>query len=78
MTISDLLNAVDTLSAEELVMLRERLEQRQHHIAGETPDQLEHALDRLREGLTDEQLDQIEWAMNIEIIQPPDVSAWQE
>jgi hypothetical protein len=78
MTIGDLLKAVDTLTTEELQMLRERLDQLQHDVRNPEPESLASALEKFREGLTDEQLDQIEWAMNVEVIKPPDKSAWQE
>lgn len=77
MSIHDLLRAVDTLTADELRLLHERVEQRQLDIASKMPGALDHALDMLRSGLSDEQLNQIEWAMNLEIIQPPDKTAWQ-
>ncbi len=66
MTLTELLQAIDTLSTEELQELREHIEQRQRAAAAET---LVRALDDLREGLSDADLARLEWAMNVEIVQ---------
>lgn len=74
MTPTELLRAIDTLSAEELQELREHIEQRQRAAAAET---LVRALDDLREGLSDADLARLEWAMNVEVVQKAECSTWQ-
>ncbi|MEW6577730.1 MAG: hypothetical protein AB1435_00895 [Chloroflexota bacterium] len=74
MTLTELLQAINTLSAEELRELREHIEQRQRVAAAET---LVRALDDLRQGLRDADLARLEWAMNVEVVQRAERSAWQ-
>ncbi len=74
MTLTQLLQAIDSLTAEELQELREHLEQRQRAAAAET---LVRALDDLREGLSDADLARLEWAMNVEVVQKAERSTWQ-
>jgi len=78
MTMQDILRAIDRLTPDELRQLRDYIEQQQHQIAQIEITQLDRALEALREGLTSEQLDQLEWAMNVETLTPTDRSAWQE
>jgi hypothetical protein len=78
MTLNELLKTIDTLSAEELALLRERITQREREVVERKIEEFDRVIEALREGLTEEQLDLIEWAMNVETIQPPDDSLWQE
>jgi hypothetical protein len=77
MTLNELIQAIETLTPEELQQLRARIEQRQREFVSGSANSLDRALAALRDGLTDEQIDQIEWAMNVEVIEPPDETAWQ-
>lgn len=70
-TLEEVLKAVDTLSADELIQLQHYLTQRQHSEA--TTDKaaaLDGAIQAMREGLSEQDLNEIEWAMNVEFINP--------
>ncbi len=74
MTLTELMQAIDSLSAEELQALHEHITQRQRAAAAEA---LALALDSLREGFSDTDLDRLEWAMNVEVVQRAERSTWQ-
>jgi len=75
MTLADILQEVGRLSAEELRQLRERIDQ----IEGSPPAEgLLEALDELAMGLTADQLKQLEWAINVEHIEPWDETEWRD
>jgi hypothetical protein len=85
MTLQDVMKAVDSLSPEELRELRTYLDQREstvhpaHEISSEErARRLDQAFEQLREGLTQEQLDEITEAMNAEYIEPFDEAAWKD
>ncbi len=85
LTLYDLKAAIDRLSSEELRELREYLDQREsaeHFTSGMTPQErarrLNEAFDQLREGLTQQQLDEITEAMNAEFIEPFDEDEWKD
>ena len=79
MSLDELLRAIEDLSPDDLRRLREYLEERTYRLSETTQaGALEEALSALRDGLTDKQLDQLEWAMNVETVQPPEKTAWQE
>jgi hypothetical protein len=83
MTLQDVMKAVDRLSADELRELRRYLDQRESTAALElTPDErarrLDKAFEQLREGLTQEQLDEMTGAMNAEYIEPFDEDLWKD
>ena len=69
MTLDELLDVVDTLSLDEMRQLRERIEQREREAT--SVDELDRVLAAMREGLTDDDLDQLEWAMNARAIYGP-------
>lgn len=74
MTLQDMLKAVESLSAEEIRLLRERIEQieRDQRPPELDIDALEQVFAELRAGFSDEDLDELEWAMNVEYIEPAD------
>lgn len=72
MTLNEMIQALDRLSAEELVQLREHIAQREREAIERKIEEFDRVVEALREGLTNEQLDLIEWAMNVEFIQPMD------
>ena len=79
MTLDKLKEAVDTLSPEERQHLREYIEQ---HETSPTKKLDMGALDQifaeLREGFSEKDLDELEWAMNVEVVEPLDESEWQD
>lgn len=79
MTLNELIKAVDTLSGEELRQLRDYVNQRHihNHSVDERIQMLEEASDAIREGLTQEQLDEMFTAMNDEYIEPWDETEWK-
>ncbi len=79
MLLAELIKAIEQLTAEELQALRAHLEQqKQYAPASAEKDALDAALEALREGLTAEQLDALEWAMNVETVRPVDKAEWQK
>lgn len=70
MVLSDVMKAVDQLSADQLRQLREYIQQREQQIelqAGTlNMDELLEGLEEMRAGLTDEEFTEIERAMNEE------------
>jgi hypothetical protein len=79
MTLDKLKEAIDQLSADERQHLREYIEQ---HETPSTKKLDMRALDQvfaeLREGFSEEDLDELEWAMNVEYVEPLDESEWQD
>jgi hypothetical protein len=77
MTLQEVIKVVDTLLPEELRELRTYLDQREGTVQP-TPElapeersrQLDEAFERLREGLTQKQIDEVAEAMNAEYSQP--------
>lgn len=86
MTLNELIRAVDALSEDELAQLRDYINHRQFREQTNTElrpgttdvDALIEAIDQMREGLTEQQLDEIVAAMNEEYIEPFDESEWRE
>jgi hypothetical protein len=78
MTLQDVLRLLDQLTEGELERLREQIELRQKRRDWPGAAALDSAVKELREGLDERQLDQLEWAMNVETVPPLDRSAWQE
>ena len=72
-TLDALLKAVDTLSPQELVELQNYVQQRQA-TAQNKGAVLKTAVAALREGLSEQDLDEIEWAMNVEFVALLDTS----
>lgn len=72
MTLRELKEAVQQLEPRELLDLRDFIEKRISVEEDVHPKvaALRHAIDLMREGLTEEDLDEIEWAMNVEYIEP--------
>jgi hypothetical protein len=73
MTLQEVIKALDDLSPDELRELRAQIEQREwEHLPAyqltpvERAQRLNDAFERFREGLTQEQLDEISAAMNAE------------
>lgn len=72
-TLDEVLKVVDTLSKDELRVLQDYVEQRQREASGSSKSaRLNAVLDAMREGLSEEDLDEIEWAMNVEYVDPPE------
>ncbi len=83
MTLQDMIKALDDLSPEERQRIREELEGRDvlQEAMDEANDRQNMPLDiealkrlfgELREGFTQDDLDELEWAMNLEVIDPLD------
>lgn len=74
MTLQDMLKAVDDLSPEEMRLLREHIEQKEREQRQPKLDlaALEQVFADLRAGFSEEDLDELEWAMNVEYIEPVD------
>ena len=75
MTLADIMQAVDQLSHEELYRLRQYIEQREwqtHPARGSTPEEriqrMRDAATAIREGMTQEQLDEMFAAMSNEFL----------
>jgi len=77
-TLDELLKVVDTLSPEELSELQNYVQQRQQSTTTDKATALKAAIAALRNGLSEQDLDEIEWAMNAEFVKPLDKSEWQE
>lgn len=85
MTLQDVIKAVDRLSPEELRELRSYLDQREstdqytHEL---TPEErirrMDAAVEAIREGMTQEQIDEMIEAMNAEYVEPFDEDAWKD
>ena len=67
MTLQDMMKAVDSLTPDEMRQLREHIEQKERtqHSPGLDINAIEQVFDDLREGFSDEDLDELEWAMNL-------------
>lgn len=85
MTLKDIMQAVDHLSHEELQYLRQYIEQREwqtHPARGSTPEERIRRMNRaaamIREGMTQDQLDEMIAAMNEEYIEPVDDDLWKD
>jgi ElaB/YqjD/DUF883 family membrane-anchored ribosome-binding protein len=76
MTFEELLREVDKLSDDELRVLRERIDPRLKD-ANAKIRALREALAELREGLSEEELAEIEWAMNVETGEAFDEDEWK-
>lgn len=66
MTLANLLEEIDRLSEEELRQIQEHIDRRRRETAQARADALMEAIDKLREGLTEEQIEEMEQAMNAE------------
>lgn len=85
MTLQDVIKAVATLSPEELRQLRAFLDQLEgtpspaHDLPPEERiRRLDAAVEALREGLTQAELDEMTDAMNTEYIEPFDEDVWKD
>ncbi len=85
MTLQEVIKVVDTLSPDELRELRTYLDQREGTVQPalelapeERARQLNEAFERLREGLTQKQIDEMTEAMNAEYIEPFDEDVWKD
>ncbi|MCI0555803.1 MAG: hypothetical protein L0287_33065 [Anaerolineae bacterium] len=77
MTLAELIKAVDELSHEELRQLREYIEQQERKPAELDIDALEQVFAELREGFSKKDLEELEWAMNVEYIEAVDDTEWK-
>ena len=75
MTLKEIYRAVDELPVDDLDALRDYIEQRKRQTAIQ---RLRSGLTALREGLTENEIQQIEQAMNTKIIPEVDLSEWKE
>jgi hypothetical protein len=85
MSLQEAIKVVEQLSPEELRQLRAYLDEREAntHIEldlspAERARRLNEAFDQLREGLTEEELEEMSAAMNEEYIEPWDENEWSE
>lgn len=74
MTLQEMLKAVANLSPDEVRQLREYLEQIEDESVPSPVSMtaLEQVFADLRAGFSDADLDELEWAMNVEYIEPPE------
>ena len=79
MTLDELIKAVDTLSGEELRQLRDYVNSRPlYELSPEQRIQmLDEASQAIREGLTQEELNEMTAVMNEEYIEPVDEAEWK-
>ena len=82
-TLQEVIQAVEQLSPEERAELRAYLDRHEAEAPPtlspeERARKLDEAFARLREGLTQEQLDEMTAAMNEEYIEPWDESEWTD
>jgi len=75
MTFSELLAAVDQLNEDELTQLKQHIESREQHAKAMDIDAIEQIFAQMREGFSETDLDELEWAMNVEYIEPVDDEA---
>lgn len=79
MSIDDLLEAVDQLNPDELRQLQQRITARRQQMS---PDEvfatLQKAFADIREGLSEEELQDMVDAMNHEYIEPVDDDLWRD
>lgn len=85
MTLDEIMRYVSHLSADELRHLREHIEQIERGVGtqlGPTPQerirQMDEAVKTIREGMTQEQIDEMIEAMNAEYVEPFDEDAWKD
>jgi hypothetical protein len=72
MTLAELMKAVDDLSRQDFETLYDYLEQRREYLAEERIRMIEEAVAEIREGFSEQDLEELEWAMNVEYIEPVD------
>jgi hypothetical protein len=74
MSLKEMIEAVDRLSPDEMRQLREHIEQKERETGKRELDieAIEQVFADLREGFSEEDLDELEWAMNVEYIEPAD------
>ncbi len=79
-TLRDLLQQLDTLSHDELEVVRRHIEERQQHTksAAERMAAIDAAIEAFNEDLSPEMLDKILWAMNVEFVNPVDLERLRE
>ncbi len=82
MTLAEIIEAVDKLPRKDFVALYEPMQERSQQITKLRPgtmdvDALTRAVDEIRAGLTDEQLEIMTAAMNEEYIEPFDETEWR-
>jgi hypothetical protein len=67
MTLQDMMKAVEELSPDEMRQLRQQIEQIERESAQPKLDiaAIERVFADLREGFSEEDLDELEWAMNM-------------
>lgn len=69
MSLEQLLQQVDQLTEDELRQLQEHVERRRREAAEARSEKLMRAFEELREGLTEEQLDMLEWALKYKCVE---------
>ena len=80
MTLRELITAVDSLSLDDLLRLREHIQQRErerkYQIGTMDIDAILGGIEIMRQGLTENQFNEMIDAMNEEYIEPVDESEW--
>jgi hypothetical protein len=71
MTLAEVIKAVDELSPDEIRQLRDYLETRQAQQELDI-EGIKQIFSELREGFSEQDLQELEWAMNAEYIEPVD------
>jgi hypothetical protein len=77
MSLDQLYQEIDKLNPDELQQIQKYIEQRRREASEARADSLMQAFDKLREALTEQQLEDMERAMNSKYSEPPDAS-WKE
>ena len=72
MTLDQMLEVINQLSDDDLRTLRDAIDRRQREVIKARVEAFDEAVAALREGLTQEEIDDIVWAMNVEYVEPPD------
>jgi hypothetical protein len=72
MTLEQLLQEVNRLTEDDLRRLQEYIKQKRQTAARDRTEQLMKGFDKLREGLSEKQLEELEWAINVEYVESPD------
>lgn len=78
MSLEQLLHQIDQLTGDELRQLQEHIERRRREAAEERVRAFDEVVAALREGLTEQEIEEIIAAINAEYIEPFDDSQWRD
>ena len=75
MTLEQIFNEVDRLNAQEFMRLLEHVEERRKR---DWARDFDEAVEALREGLSEDEINEMVQAMNGEYVKPSDDTQWQD